>query len=158
MPDARIDAVADLVAAAILAGLGVGDTTAVTAAEPLPDVVTDPESPAAVTGRTAYVIPVAFGQRAQLSRADRENGYAVSVLVVSRFTAAGPPTDAWVRAERKWVEQYVYDRLNAEQDADQPVAGYWCESAEVAEVYAPDLLRAHKLFWSQADFEFRRIE
>ncbi|MGL5097507.1 MAG: hypothetical protein ACRDD1_18110 [Planctomycetia bacterium] len=152
---ARIDAVCDLVRAAILASLPESDDTVVIADDPTPTLL-NPEDIDAIRIRTAYVLPAGYLQVQQLSRTKELAAYRVIVLVANRFLDPGEPTDQFARQEKTWVQDRVYDPLSV--PTANPVTGYYCETAEVTEVTAFDLLRTRKLFWSQVDFEFRIIE
>lgn len=155
-------AVADAVVTAISAGKVAGDDTDVSRTY-VPEV-TDPEIAERLTRRQVYVVPFREGQVAVQTRGSDLNEYAVGVLVVSRYRGDQPsPPDDWTDAEVAWVETYVYGRLNDPRTANVPAAitaagALWCESAEVVSVYDPEILRSHKLFWSESSFAFRITE
>lgn len=157
MADARVDAVCDLVAAALAAKLPIGDSTPFDADTPTA-IVVDPSSPDVIVGRKVFVFPAAYSQIEQLTRANELNGYLLRVLVVNRFTDPGPATKAWTRAQKKWVQDQVYDVAQPSRMDERLLADYWCQTAGVMEVCDPDKLRAHRLFWSEIDLEFRIIE
>jgi hypothetical protein len=152
--------VADAVTTAISVGLTAGDDTDVTRTY-LPEV-TDPEVAEGITTRKVYVVPTREGQVAQV-RGRETNEYGFGVLVVCRYRGdeASPPA-AWIDAEIAWVETYVYARLQDPRTANVAAAitaaDLWCESAAVESVYDPELLRGHKLFWSESSFAFRKAE
>lgn len=155
MASSRVDTVCDLVAAAIVAALPTNDDTVVSSTEPTPTIL-DPEYLDSIKTRFVWVLADGYSQISQVSKVKALAGYRVTVLVVSKFLEPGEPSDAFARQEKLWAQNQVYDILGVARSC--PVAGYYCETAEVAEACAPDLLRKLKLFWSQLDFEFRAIE
>lgn len=158
--DARVIQLCDAVVSAITDALDPSDTTTVARCY-LPEI--DPET---LSGRHVRVFPLDYSQAGIATRGLDTNQYGVGILVVEKYTAqvdiAATTADAWTDVRVKWVQDYIFDLLGTARIDDMTAAllaeDTWPETGEVASVYDAEMLREHKLFWSESAFAFRRDE
>lgn len=134
---ARIDELCDSVAAVLTAAAGAAAT--VTADDDVPDV--DFET---ITERLVFVMPVSREDRGPVSRRADGKAYQIGVLVVERYTDAGPMTRAWRSERTAWVDEKVVAVIG---DARDRIEGAYAERVEVTEDREEQVER--KLFWSE---------
>ncbi len=106
-----------------------------------------------LTGRKVYVFPAGTAWVELGTRAGDVHDERVQVLVVERYTDAGPATKQWVDERVEFVQDAVLDLLD--DPREQPVTGYWCQESAVDPVYDIEELTQRKLFLSLASFTFR---
>lgn len=162
----RLSEVAKLVAAALdqaadpAAGITVQRTYAPDWLDP--DYWKDnPNLQTEFTGRRVYVFGSAERQEGPATRGEDYNDYTITIIILERYDGSEPiPPDDWIEEREAWVESQVYDRLGdarAEGD-DEVVPDAIAQSQEWAQVYSIDYLRQLKLFRSEVNITYRRIE
>lgn len=155
---ARIDEVCGLVADAINGSTVAGDHT-LAVADSMADIA-DVEDIRAFDNRRVFVMPAAFSQIETSSRARDLNEYRASLFVVDWFrdpdSTGKTYTEAWRRDQTLFVET-LYDFL-ANIRSPRPIAGFFTQTLDVAEVYSIPLLREHGIYWSELEIALRKHE
>lgn len=109
-------------------------------------------------GRKVYVFPAEYATE-NVTRADEQGDYTLSVLVAERCPDAGDPLDAWLDDRAAWVES-LYEMLSAPAlrllpTPGEPYSGLWCERAAVVSVYDLEMLTQAKMFMSEIAVTYR---
>ncbi len=164
MPDlARIDEVCDAVVAKIAAIWGVDSQPPNgVQVDDDPEIVTDPTEANVIQGRQVYVLPDAYDNPESSARGFDWNDYTVVVIIARLYTDAfaETPLKEWVRAERYWVEQTIYQPLTDIRGErllpDSDSGGLYPVSPSGVETpYDSEELRERKLFFSVVRVTFR---
>lgn len=131
-----------------------------------PDIGLTPDDDATLlSGRQVFVFPASYAVPVQVTRAEVEWRYGVTVLVVERFDqdgeTAGTPPVAWMDERIEFVENTIFKPL---RDQDLTLLGSvipsLAEGGEVAQVnvvYDLDLFLKHRAFWSQVTLPFEEV-
>lgn len=165
MSQARILSVCDAVASFIRTTWQPTAPSAVTRTYG-PDVglTTDDES-TLLSGRQVFVFPASYAVPVQVTRAEVEWRYGVTVLVVERFDedgeTPGKPPNAWMDERIAFVENSIFKPLR-DQDLTLlgsiiPALAEGGEVARVEVVYDLNLFLQHRAFWSQVTLPFEEV-
>jgi hypothetical protein len=102
-----------------------------------------------------------------VTHSEFQQDYKIAILILVRYTGAGDPPSSWVRAQRAFVETYIYNVLKDPRSVSiavsqtvggNPVTGYvWPAGVDNVSAYDPALLRTHKVFWVDLEVTFRGV-
>lgn len=108
------------------------------------------------TGRKVRVFPVSYDTDDPATRKEDYYDGQLSIIYLERYTSPGSPPVEWIDERVELVETRIF---NTFKDVTQPLhlAVYWSESCKVTTVYSNDVLRKHKVFWSEVEITFRRL-
>lgn len=114
---------------------------------------------ATVTGRAVHVFSLPGTTVSQMTRAKELREFKVSVVVINRYTdpvdgsAVEVIPESWVQEQKTWVQDYVFDLLNAK--AVRPLSMWPARCELVTEVDAQQL--KDKIFWSEVEIDYREL-
>lgn len=136
--------------------------TSPSAVERLFDVPITPENASELQGRRVYVLPAGVSDE-QVTRAQKLYRHRFVIVVVEKFdeTVSGLPSVAWADAIAEWVldlkEWIDFPQAGQILRFGSPARSVWTESFEEIEIYDPDLLMEHSLFWSRIEVVYGEV-
>jgi hypothetical protein len=114
---------------------------------------------ASFTSRRIDFYPMESKTIRDTSRIDSEYQYVYSIVVMERYRTKGNVPKDWVDGLIRFVNDHVYTPLD---NADPYIitddgVRYWVEECDIATLYDFDMLRQHRVFWSEIEVAFNRV-
>jgi hypothetical protein len=150
-----LDEIADACKTAIDAALGTHSYQIQVAESP--DIETnDRNSPMFLTTRSVFIIPLGYENPEMATRSEDVMDYRIGIVVCERYTGMGAPPQDWLRERKQWVAENIYDVL-LDQRAEPILDKIWPQAGAVTVACDPEMVREHKIFWSEIEVTFREI-
>jgi hypothetical protein len=115
----------------------------------------------ATVGKQVWVIPLESAGVARANRGEDRVSYTLGVLAVDRID---PPNEhllnpdhadqlaAWVNDRIAWAHTKI--RLPLTDPLFEPKAGAFCDEWQINELFDPELLTVHGIFWQDLDLAY----
>lgn len=113
-----------------------------------------------VSGRKIDIYPLSYNNEEDVDRESSLYNFRYSFVILERYKPMGIVPIAWIDAQVDFVESYIFNPLDnrdpffIEYDGDK----YWCIEVQVTSVFDYDLLRQQKVFWSEVECVFTKID
>jgi hypothetical protein len=126
------------------------------------DVPITPKTIAAVQGRKVFVLPVGC-KDSPASKVKNKWVHRFLILAIEKYPEdqSGLPTKAWVKERVKfvlalkgWID---FPKDGATLKFGTPQRSVWTENFEEIEIYDPDMLSGHSLFWSTIEVFYGEV-
>jgi hypothetical protein len=128
-----------------------------------------------VSGRKIDVYGTGYADQAPITRKEGFFDVTISVVMLERYVGELQETDvsgvipyvppAWVDGRIAFVEQRIFNPLGSVTESTFPnvdnpfrIGQWWTETIVVTVMVDPDMLRQHKVFWSEVEATFRRVK
>jgi hypothetical protein len=153
--DARLDQVADAVKARLEEAWGDHDFRIEVADSPFVEV-NDRENADFLKTRTILIVPIGYSFPGMVSRSEENQDHTLRIGVFELFTNEGPPSTAWIRERKQWVEESIIDVL-FDSEAEPILGTCIPDTGDVVIASDPEMLRVHKVFYSEIEIVYREI-
>ena len=127
------------------------------------DVPITPTTLKTMQGRKVFVIPVGYRREPATRGGKNKWIHHFLILTIEKYDeqVSGIPTLAWADDLVKFVLDLAgwldWPQNGANLVFGSPQRSVWTESFEEIEVYDPDMLSGHSLFWSTIDVYFGEV-
>lgn len=114
------------------------------------------------TGRKVDVFPVAYDELQAETREEEQYTFNLSIVVLERYRDKGLVTKEWLDERVDFTERYLFEAYKR-NESDNPYfvtvdsIKYWITERKITSVYDYDMLKQHRVFWSELELMLNRI-
>lgn len=110
-------------------------------------------------GRCIDIFPMMYNPDPnEATRSEEYYDFRYSFVIMRRYASKGVIDKSWIDNEVNFVEEYIFNPLDQRVITIADGIQYWSTEVEVTSVFDFDFLRQNKVFWSEVETVFRKVD